>query len=156
MLWLKKSAVHRRSTALNEWGAAGSSEMGSLLGKKLYEITYLPPASSSKTWILGSSLNLAARAHPDVPVCPVKPSLLIRAFCAPHLLQQWWHRKFSMHLCSHYHYPPMATWDQWISSCSETYFAQILQIVSSFGCPLRALHAQKFDENGQKTTECKQ
>ena len=44
----------------------------------------------------------------------------------------------------------------WISSCSETYFAQILQIVSSFGCPLRALHAQKFDENGQKTTECKQ
>ena len=42
------------------------------------------------------------------------------------------------------------------SSCSETYFAQILQVASSFGCPLRVLRAQKFDEKGQKTTECKQ
>ena len=42
------------------------------------------------------------------------------------------------------------------SSCSETYFAQILQVASSFGCPLRVLRAQKFDEKGQKTTKCKQ
>ena len=50
----------------------------------------------------------------------------------------------------------MATWDEWISGRNGTYFAQILQVVSTFGCPSRALHAQKFDEKGQKTTECKQ